>query len=209
MYQRNKSTQCLICNQDLNQSVDLFHLIYQPPICCECLHQFVICDYHGHFHHYPLTILYHYNDFFRQLLYQYKGLGDIALKSVFLLPFVHDLKIHHRLVVVLPSSNQDNQKRGFAPNETIMKEAGFQIFNGLYKTSNYKQTKQKDRSQIKKVLKMKNGHLLKNKRVIIFDDVITSGHTLQAALSLVEQYDPRSIEILILSSKQIPPQISK
>ena len=69
----------------------------------------------------------------------------------------------------------------------------------MYKKEDYKQTKQKDRSQVKKILSIKEGNLLYKKNVLIFDDVMTSSNTLQAAFQQVEKYHPKQIKALVLA----------
>lgn len=49
---------------------------------------------------------------------------------------------------------------------------------------------------------MRNGNTIKNKKVLIIDDVLTSGSTLLACLSLVLKYNPQRVELLVLSTKQ-------
>ena len=116
-----------------------------------------------------------------------------------------ELKRKYRkyIVVIIPSSKEDNTRRGFCPNEELVKTFSQHIFTGLYKSQKYKQTKQKDRTKIKKVLKIKDGYLLTGQKVLIFDDVMTSSNTLQAAIQLVENYHPKKIELLVLSSPHI------
>ena len=65
----------------------------------------------------------------------------------------------------------------FVLNVEIVKTFSQHIFTGLYKKEDYKQTKQKDRSQVKKILSIKEGNLLYKKNVLVFDDVITSSNT--------------------------------
>ena len=73
----------------------------------------------------------------------------------------------------------------------------------MYKKEDYKQTKQKDRSQVKKILSIKEGNLLYKKNVLVFDDVITSSNTLQAAFQQVEKYHPKQIQALVLACPHI------
>ena len=73
----------------------------------------------------------------------------------------------------------------------------------MYKKEDYKQTKQKDRSQVKKILSIKEGNLLYKKNVLIFDDVMTSSNTLQAAFQQVEKYHPKQITALVLACPHI------
>lgn len=184
----------------------MYHLLYQPPICFACLSKLEIVDITTIKANKPTRILYRYNDFFKQLLFQYKGQYDLALKDVFLCTSKEDLQRRYQdyLIVTIPSSKEDNEKRGFCPNEEIVKTFTNDIFRGLYKSENYKQTNQKDRRGIKKILQIKDGYLLTKRKVLIFDDVVTSGNTLQATVDLLQSYHPTCIEILVLASKQIP-----
>lgn len=204
MYRTNQTRQCLICHQELNKETNLFFYLYHPSLCQQCIQQFEVVDLHLTLLHYPLHILYEYNDFFRKNLYQYKALDDYALKTAFFNSFP-ELKRKYRkyIVVIVPSSEEDNTRRGFCPNEELVKTFSRRIFTGLYKSQKYKQTKQKDRTMIKKVLKIKDGHFLTHQKVLIFDDVMTSSNTLQAAIQLVEKYHPQKIELLVLSSPHI------
>ena len=59
--------------------------------------------------------------------------------------------------------------------------------------------KTKDRSQVKKILSIKEGNLLYKKNVLVFDDVITSSNTLQAAFQQVENITLNKKKALVLA----------
>lgn len=204
MYQGSSTKQCLICHKELNQQQDLFHLVNNSSLCLSCIRKFKIINSDIRIQGYHVKVLYEYNDFFRQLLFQYKALDDYALKDCFIESF-QELKRTYKnyIIVVIPSSQKDNKRRGFCPNVEIVKTFSQHIFTGLYKKEDYKQTKQKDRSQVKKILSIKEGNLLYKKNVLVFDDVITSSNTLQAAFQQVEKYHPKQIKALVLACPQI------
>lgn len=204
MYQGYRKKQCLICHEELNKKQDLFHLLNESSICVECIRKFKVLDDKVKINHYSVQVLYEYNDFFRKILYQYKALDDYALKDCFLESF-KELEKYYKdyIVVVIPSSQKDNTRRGFYPNVEIAKTFSNNIFTGLYKKGEYKQTKQKDRSQVKKVLSIKDGSFLYNKNVLVFDDVMTSSNTLQAAFKQIERYHPKKIKALVLACPHI------
>lgn len=210
MYKTITTRQCLVCHSMLNQETSLLFNIYHPSLCQRCLQKLKIIDQKLTLKNHHLHVLYQYNDFFRKILYQYKALDDYALKDAFFWSFP-ELKRKYRkhIVVIVPSSLQDNTRRGFCPNEELVKQFSHHIFTGLYKASHYKQTKQKNRALIKKVLKIHDGYLLQGKKVLIFDDVMTSSNTLQAALSLVEKYQPKSIELLVMACPDIQRYLNK
>ena len=204
MHQNNQTRQCLICFNDIEQSPSLYHLYYHSPLCFNCLNKFSIYNHCHDYHGYLLTVLYYYNDFFKQLLFQYKAQGDYALKDAFLNAYPEFKTIYnHHLIALVPSSQQDDLRRGFNPNEMIVRSFSNNIFTGLYKSSSYKQTRQTDRSQVSKVIKIRDGHLLFNQDVIIFDDVITSGATIMTCANLIASFHPKTITMIVMASNQL------
>lgn len=208
MYKNNQRTQhneCLICQKKIDNRPSIVHIVQSLPLCLDCIHQFDIINKTIDFYHYPLTILYYYNTFFQSLLYQYKGLYDYALKDTFLCLFLKEFKeyYHDYIIVLAPSSLEDNKVRLFNPNEAIALTFSHNIFTGLYKKEKYKQSNLSyhERQKVKEKIGIYNGGLLTNKKVLIFDDVITSGSTLLTCLSLVESYHPQKIELFVLSTR--------
>lgn len=134
MYQGSSTKQCLICHKELNQQQDLFHLVNNSSLCLSCIRKFKIINSDIRIQGYHVKVLYEYNDFFRQLLFQYKALDDYALKDCFIESF-QELKRTYKnyIIVVIPSSQKDNKRRGFCPNVEIVKTFSRHIFTGLYK----------------------------------------------------------------------------
>lgn len=209
MYKVNKRVQfneCLICSQILLKNMNILDFLYPIPICETCIRQFGFINKTIQFYHYPLHILYIYNDFFKALLYQYKGVYDYALKDVFLCLYKNELKERYKnyIVVVAPSSKEDNHRRGFAPMEEIAKTIFLHVFNGIYKLSKYKQSDYsfEERKKVKDKMSIMNKQMLKGKNVLILDDVLTSGSTLKTCLDLVLQCHPKKVELMVLSTHQ-------
>lgn len=204
IFHKPNKQECLICFEDIYKDISLLHMLKEVPICLSCLKKFEINDHTISFHHYPLRILYTYNDFFQSLLYQYKGLYDIALKDVFLYLFKDELKNKYKdhIIVVAPSSSISNERRGFMPVKEIASTIHQNIFLGLYKKEEYKQSDLSyyQRKAVKDKIGIKNKEELRNKKVLIIDDVMTSSSTMETCLSLVKTCSPLSIELLVLSS---------
>lgn len=202
-----QSDECLICLTPLLKDISFAHLVKRIPLCQHCLQKFDVIQTCIDFYHYPLTILYTYNDFFQSLLFQYKGLYDHALKDAFLCLFQSEFDNQYKdyIIVVAPSSQEDNELRGFAPVETIAQTFSSQIFNGLYKKEKYKQSdlSYQERKRVARRIDIRDGEKLKEKKVLILDDVITSGSTLHSCLLLVLAQEPQSVELLALSTKNI------
>lgn len=196
---------CLICHQPVRKEPSLFTLVYDTPLCTSCLSQFETIHYVGLFHDVKITILYRYNAFFQTLLFRYKGQYDYELRNAFTVNFHHFLSqyFHNHVVVVAPSDDIANQKRGFIPTAGIASSFSSDIFTGLYKKAPFKQAEQsfEGRQKIKDIIDIKNGDVLRKKKVLLFDDVITSGSTLEKCLELICLYHPTSIEILVLATR--------
>ena len=203
---KTKKQNCLICHTPLLKEISLLHLLEHYDICKTCMDGFDVIDRTISFYHHPLRILYSYNDFFKSLLFQYKGQYDYVLKDAFLSLFIRELEEKYKdyIIVATPSSYMDNQKRGFAPMEEIGKTIHSNLFLNLYKKGHYKQSDLsfEERKKAKDKIGIKNGEELKGKKVVILDDVLTSGSTLHACLELVLLYKPKRVELLVLSSKR-------
>lgn len=203
--QKTQRDECLICLSSCLEDISFVHIVKPLPICRHCFDQLEMIDKTIDFHHHPLRILYNYNEFFRNLLYQYKGLYDIALKDVFFSSISPDLDkvIFDRLIVVAPSWEEDNQRRGFSPMKTIAETISSQVFDGIYKKEKYKQSDLsfEERKKVSSKLGIRNGEQLTGKDILILDDVFTSGSTLEALLNLVLEFHPKSVELLVIASK--------
>ena len=78
------------------------------------------------------------------------------------------------------------------------------VFNGLYKKVDYKQSDQSytQRAGIRDVIGLRGGLFLENRKILLLDDVMTSGETIKTCLKLIEKEKPQKIEILILAIKE-------
>ncbi|WP_147585156.1 ComF family protein [Beduini massiliensis] len=153
-----------------------------------------------------IRFLYEYNEFFRSLLFQYKGQYDIALAPVFLSYFLRELRHRYAnyIVACCPSGKDQNECRGFAPMEEIAKTLTLPLFTGLIKMGEYKQADQpfKKRKEIYDHIAIVDGKDLYQKEILLIDDVMTSGHTLKACLNQLRKRSPKKIDILILSCRK-------
>ncbi len=190
-YQAKK---CLVCGKDLNQDRSLYQL-FAPAghlLCSQCKSSFV---------ENKKPALYSYNEFFRSLLFAYKGLGDLALAPVFLDGRILELKRRYRGYIILfpPSSEADNIRRGFFHLPWIFKDLDLEMAAPFVKRYPYKQSTSKHREDIYQVIILKEKPDIYHRKVLLADDVITSGHTLECCRRLLEPYEPAVIEKLALA----------
>lgn len=187
---------CLICFKSIEETLN------KTFVCKKCLSKFNSINKIYYYQGIEIFILYEYNDFFRELLYRFKGCYDLELKNAF---FNNNLlmlkrKYKHRKIICAPSYFQDDEKRGFNHVKEISKLLNLKIIDCAIKTKKYKQSgkKMNQRSEVQKVIKIDKTKINNNDRLLIVDDVSTSLSTIKSIIhSLPTKND---IKVLILAS---------
>lgn len=151
---------------------------------------------------YPIMTLYRYDGKIKDLVYQYKGCADIALRNIFLQYFLADLRIKYPdyTISFAPSNKEENQKRGFNHIEELLTQLNNKKVDCFYKKINWKQSGQKfeERSKIKQIISINAGMLEGIKKLLIVDDVITSGNTIIACAELAAKHGIKKIKLLVV-----------
>ena len=192
---------CVICDDRIEDTFNT--LLYDDcKVCYRCLNRFdirnnrfIICGVKG-------VVLYYYNDFFKELLFRYKGKGDYCLKDVFLCRGLSAIKKKYKgySVVLAPSNETLENKRGFCHLEEIFKLLDLPLIKCFRKECDWKQSDKdlRDRINIQNVIKIDKRMLNGVKKVLIVDDVMTSGSTIKAMISQM----PANInkKVIVLSS---------
>ena len=187
---------CLICFNNLEESLG------NKSVCNKCLSKFNPIEKTFYYMGIEIFILYEYNDFFRQILYRFKGCFDSELKKAFLNNYLNNLKRKYkgRKVVCAPSYIDDDKKRGFNHVREIAKNLKLEFIDCLKKDSPYKQSnkKIKDRILIQENIKIDKSKINAKDRLLIIDDVATSLSTIKSIIHLL----PTKIDkkVLILAS---------
>lgn len=147
--------------------------------------------------------IYEYDQTIKDLLYKYKGCYDYELKDVFLSRYLWYLRIkyHGYKIICLPSFYLDDARRGFNHVVEIAKLLKLEIIPALSKTANHKQANQnmEGRKLIGKYLKLSHLEMIKNQKILILDDVYTTGSSVDAAIKLILRGKPKKIEVLTLA----------
>lgn len=77
--------------------------------------------------------------------------------------------------------------------------------NIIYKDTNKRQVDltKEERQNIKKYLRIENGEKLTNKKVLLVDDVFTTGATMKAMIELIKPFNPKKIKVLVMAKTTI------
>ena len=149
-------------------------------------------------------VIYKYDDEIKSLLYQVKGCYDIELAEVFLINYSLELSLLYKGYVVLPAPSyyKSEQQRGFNHLYEIFKLLRLPIYDVFEKTEDIKQSanSKKDRAKISNYIRLKNNVDLTNKKILLVDDVLTTGSTMNALINLVKEKNVKNIKVLLLSS---------
>ena len=202
---------CKVCFKNYIEK-DLFHLLGGTNVCLKCIEELKPTFIKFKVDKYQALAIYEYNDSIKQKLYQFKGCFDIEIGDIFLNRYIKELRFKYLdyYMIPIPSFKEDDEKREFNHVIEMFKDLKLKIKPIIVKTHKVKQANSsfKQRQEISKYLKLVGGSELRNKKVLIVDDVYTSGATMEAAIRLVETLNPKKIEILVMS-KTIAKQIDE
>lgn len=158
--------------------------------------RFSVGDYKG-------TAIYEYNEFVKKLIYQYKGCFDYELYPVFLNLYFKEIKLRYKdyVVVPTPSYKPEDEIREFNHVQEAFKILGLKMVEAVEKTAHFKQANNtgKQRKEIKKYMRLIEGVDLYNKKVLIVDDIYTTGATMNSMIKLIEKLKPKKIEVFVLA----------
>lgn len=151
--------------------------------------------------------LYEYSDAFRSALYQLKGCGDIELAKSFLSYFLPILKLAFRgyVIVPAPSSKSHDERRGFNQVVELSKPLGLPIIKALTKDEAEKQSglSSELRREVGKHIHMHQTASIRGKKVLLVDDVYTTGSTVKACLALLRRAKPKKLRVLVVAKTRI------
>ena len=82
------------------------------------------------------------------------------------------------------------------------------MLNVITQTQNIKQAtlKKKERQNTKDRFKIEHLELLKDKNILVVDDVYTTGSSMKAVIELVKKGKPRNIQVLVMSKNRLKPK---
>jgi competence protein ComFC len=146
--------------------------------------------------------IYLYNDFFKEVMATFKYRGDYVLAKIFTQK-IKDLlrKIQPDLLVPIPLSQERLYERGFNQAEALLIESGLAPTMPLNRVHSEKQSKKSrhERIHIPQVFQVDHQIQIKGKRILLIDDIYTTGSTLRHAAKLLKESGAERVQSLTLA----------
>ena len=123
----------------------------------------------------PALALYPYNEAIRNTLFLFKGCYDFEMRKVFLdyqKTWLHFVYLGY-VIVPAPSFAGHDEKQS--------------------------SLNAKERAKVGRHLRWMDGVSIKGKKVLLVDDVYTTGSTMKALVRLVKAHNPKRIKVLVMS----------
>ena len=197
---------CKICFNEIKDKSLHAMLFKHRFICDKCFKNFDAKFIHFKIDSIKGLSIYEYDDNIKNLIYVFKGSYDIELKDVFLDRYYWYLKFIYQgyVMVPIPSYHLEDDKRGFNHVVEIFNRLKLPMLKIIRKTKDVKQAKQhkKERLNALKNFEIIDLEKIRNKKVLIVDDVFTTGSSMRAAIELVKQGKPKQIQVLVIAKNK-------
>ncbi|MGC8227949.1 ComF family protein [Pseudobacillus badius] len=149
--------------------------------------------------------LYTYNEAMKDFIARFKYRGDYILAQVFAGEIKKAAKqLPHDIAVAIPLSQERLVERGFNQAEALAQAAGLDIEDVLQRVHGEKQSKKSrsERLEAANVFGVKEKSSICHKKVLIIDDIYTTGSTLRQAAYLLKQAGAAEVRALTLARGQ-------
>ncbi len=207
--QLKESTQkrvCKLCFKDINPT-SLFNLTHpNTSLCQNCFETLNFQPDSFIYRNTKITYLAKYEEPLSKLIIQYKELNDFELRNIFLERYslILRLKYLNYKIVLVPSSKDNLKKRGFNHLENMVRILKLPILDILEKENIEQKTKNKiDRLNSQESFSLKEKIDLRKQKILLFDDIISTGASFYACLKLIRQLNPEKIEGLVIMRNKI------
>ena len=160
-----------------------------------------------------LIYIFKYEGMIRKIILDYKFNEKSYIYETFVNFILKNEKIFEKLktydtIIPVPISKKRMKERGYNQSLLIAREIS-QILhielqeNCLLKTKNIieqsKLNKEQREQNIQNVYELKNGQILTNKKILLIDDIYTTGSTVRECSKILQSGKPKAIDVLVLA----------
>jgi len=184
---------CLICGKSIRYNSTLLSLYYVSDCLCEtCRDKIPLRRKNIMINHHRVEGLFVYEGLLKECLIQYKEMNDEALASMFLFKYAYYIYYKYRdyILVPVPSSKESIEKRGFKHVNKMFEITGLPIVELFQKDAdvNQKKANYAQRQKISEHIVLTK-EIDKSQKILIVDDVLTTGASMKACFKLLENYE--------------------
>lgn len=156
-----------------------------------------------------------YENSIRKLLLKYKFKECAYLANTFVEILSKNKKIVQEIekydyIIPVPMHNINKSIRGYNQTEILAKKIK-RRFGIMYKTDillkirqNKRQSELNEKQRIenvKNIYKLQNESILENKKILLLDDIYTTGSTIKACIKELEKSNPKKIDALVVAKR--------
>ncbi|MEK4424123.1 ComF family protein [Solibacillus sp. FSL K6-1523] len=197
---QQKITNCLLCDRPLHFTFgwkELFKRELPKTICQRCEEKFQRIETQREE---GAISLFHYNEAMKDFLHRYKFLQDTLLAHVFNQMLQQHLKNEKSIIVPIPMHVESLKKRTFAHVDELLKAAHIPFEHHLIKISAEQQSlrSRQERLQTPQLFKVIEHSKIKNKSILLIDDIYTTGTTLVHAKKALEEAGAQDVRAFTL-----------
>lgn len=192
---------CKLCFENKSREGTFLDYFYDYSLCRVCKEQMKLLKKEVIIEGISMYFLYEYDEFFENVLYQYKETRDIALAPIFLegMKQWFEKKYKDHSVVFVPSEKKKLEERGFYPLVEIWKEINLDQYAPFYKIGTQKSKSGKERKNIKNSIFLNEVDL--PQKIVVVDDVVTSGSTITYCVNSLKTKG-YNVSVFVLSVKK-------
>ncbi|WP_066368947.1 ComF family protein [Neobacillus fumarioli] len=146
--------------------------------------------------------LFLYNEFLKEVIARFKFRGDYVLAKIFVEFFRNKLdEIKADFYVPIPLSKERLYERGFNQAAALLSETGLPATEILTRIHSEKQSKKSrtERIHLLQVFQLTPSVQLQEKKVVLIDDIYTTGSTLRHAAKLLKEAGAASVQSITLA----------
>ena len=189
---------CLVCFEHFE------NIFFNKPICDNCLKSMNPVFKKVKLQEIDGLAIYEYKDTIKELLYKFKGCYDVMLKDVFIYPYKLLLEIlfFGYVVIYVPSYKDKDEKRGFNHIKEMFACLSNKKIDCIIKINDIKQSSLTKIERLKaqdNFVLINNNLSLVDKNILIVDDVLTTGSTINACYQLLKKVTKKKIKFLVMS----------